>query len=263
MKKTDKKFTIITICKDNLNGLKNTYNSLVGQCFSNFDWVVIDGQSKDGSLDFLKNINFPGFVYVSEPDSGIYDAMNKGVDLSSGEYLIFMNSGDSFYNFDVLLKLSNLIQKSSSPDFIYGDSLEFDKNKNKYYKKSLPHKMLWYGMFTHHQSMVYKRKFIGETRYDISYKIASDYAFTCRLLARKKNPKIVYFPEPICIFERGGITSNPHNHWIGMREQSKVCRDILNLNFFQRIIILVLHMGKHFVMKYFSSLHSVIRYGKQ
>jgi len=185
-------FSVITITRNNLDGLRRTHESIAAQSYTNYEWIVIDGASHDGTEAYLKTTND---LSVSEPDHGIYDAMNKGIDRAQGEYLIFMNAGDVFAEPNTLEQLSQNIDA----DFIYGDARE-----DASYKTARPHKKITYGMFTHHQSMIYKRATIGTLRYDINYKIAADYKFTLEFLQRAQ--KISYRPLPICIFEQGGLS---------------------------------------------------------
>ena len=173
-------FSIITVTKDNLHGFQATQQSIEMQSFKKYEWVVIDGDSTDGTKDHLPH------DAVSEPDKGIYDAMNKGIECSEGDYLIFLNGGDSFADADILSTLAKVI-KAERPDFIYGDALE-----GGFYKKARAHKKLDWGMFTHHQAMVYRRAAVGELRYDTGLKIAADYCFTMMFL--KGVQKIHYLP---------------------------------------------------------------------
>lgn len=170
------KISIITICLNNLDGLKKTHSSIQKQTQAPFEWIVIDGGSKDGTEKFLKSIK-PKF-WVSEADHGIYDAMNKGIQKAKGDYILFLNAGDRLFNSKILSIISTLIDKNL-PDFIYGDSHE-----GKHYKKARNHKNIAWGMFTHHQSMIYKRSILDGLYFHTNYEIAADYDFTIRFLKR-------------------------------------------------------------------------------
>lgn len=198
-------FSVITITRNNAKGLEATYASLAAQGFTDYEWIVIDGDSEDSTLDFLKDK--PAFV-VSEPDRGIYDAMNKGIDRAGGAYLIFMNAGDRFAGPDVLQALAEIVK--AKPAFVYGDSYE-----GGFYKKARHHHKRFQGMFTHHQAMVYAKDALGDLRYDLRYKIAADYDLTLRFL--NKAGAFVYWPQPICVFEAGGISQQ--NAGLGRLEQ--------------------------------------------
>lgn len=99
---SQRKFSIITINYNNKEGLRKTIESVVGQSFRDFEYIIIDGGSTDGSIEVIKEYAGKVDYWVSEPDKGIYHAMNKGVLQAHGEYLNFMNSGDEFYNNGVL-----------------------------------------------------------------------------------------------------------------------------------------------------------------
>lgn len=213
-KNQDSTFSIITVTRNNLGGLRRTCDSICIQNCTDYEWVVIDGASTDGTPEYLKALKTGTFI--SEPDTGIYDAMNKGMKLSKGKYLLFLNAGDLFTHENVLSDLLPLTVES--PDFIYGDSLEPEKNgKPPFYKAARPHQKILWGMFTHHQAMVYSRAHAikHNLRYHVIYPIAGDYDFTIRFLQKCENVK--YLPKPICIFEAGGLSQQ--NAFEGRREQ--------------------------------------------
>ncbi|HEU4839541.1 MAG TPA: glycosyltransferase family 2 protein [Micavibrio sp.] len=185
-------FSIITVTKDNLKGFLATRESIEAQSCKNYEWIVIDGNSSDGTKDIL-----PAGA-VSEDDQGLYHAMNKGIARARGDYLLFLNAGDTLADMDILATLGRAAKEQ--PDFIYGDSLETGGT----YKKARPHDKAAWGMFTHHQAMLYRRERIGGLRYDTGYKIAADYDFTARFL--KGELSVHYIPTAICVFETGGIS---------------------------------------------------------
>ncbi len=195
-------FAIITVTYNNIAGLKRTAGSVNAQNLKDYEWIVIDGGSTDGSAEWLKESKTN---WVSEPDRGIYDAMNKGIRKSSGEYLLFLNAGDTLAGKDVLQSLEQEIKNQrTSPDFIYGDSLELNKTGKHLHKPARTHKKNLSGMFTHHQAMLYRREALGDLRYSLRYDIAADYDFTLRFLKKTKN--ILYWPQPLCVFEAGGVS---------------------------------------------------------
>ena len=114
-----KKLSIITICFNIKNEIEQTLKSIVNQTWQDFEWIVIDGGSTDGTLDILKKYKKHMTVLISEPDKGIYNAMNKGIKIAKGKYLNFMNGGDSFYADDVLEKV--FAGKNYDADVLYGD----------------------------------------------------------------------------------------------------------------------------------------------
>lgn len=208
-------FSIITVTLNNLNGLERTYNSLQNQSFTDYEWIVVDGLSNDGTQDFLQKINSH---YISEADNGIYGAMNKGIKRARGTYLIFMNAGDQFAAQNTLKIINNYITNNpTTPDFIYGDSYE-----GGHYKRAKPHKSIKYRMFTHHQAMVYRHVALNDLKYNTSYKIAADYEFTALFLRNIKN--VLYIKDVLCIFEPDGISQK--NAKLGRLEQFKIRRKL-------------------------------------
>lgn len=217
-------FSIITVTRNNLAGLKNTAESLHWQICRDFEWIIIDGASDDGTLNYLKTLNPfpttpgetnpPGIpAWVSEADSGIYDAMNKGIDRARGDYVLFLNAGDQLATPETLYALDLMLE---GEDFIYGDSLESGHQKP---ARSHEHHRL--GMFTHHQSMLYRRAVLGDLRYDTGYRIAADYKFTLEFMKRTQTR--LYAPIPVCIFEPGGLSQN--HTGLGRREQFRARRE--------------------------------------
>lgn len=230
-------FSIVSVTLNNKHGLQKTDHSLKIQSFRDFEWIVVDGGSHDGTLDDLKTSTAH---WSSEPDGGIYDAMNKGLAKSTGQYVIFLNAGDRLAFANTLLRLHNLIQaEKKPPDFVYGDSREADS-----YKPARDPDHLSFGMFTHHQAMIYRREALGSLNYDIRYKIAADYDFTARLLQQRA--KILYFPLPVCLFEPGGISQT--NARLGRKEQFLV-RHRLNLCGPLKNIIIYLLQGAWWTLR--------------
>jgi len=219
-------FSIVTITKNNLNGLTRTAASINAQSFTGYEWIVIDGASNDGTTEYLADTTA---AFVSEPDDGLYDAMNKGTERAKGDYILFLNAGDVLSDPDILSSLAKAAQ-ADAPDFIYGDALE----TGGFYKKARSHEKFNLGMFTHHQAILYRRNIIGDLRYDTRYKIAADYDFTVRFLKRAKN--IHYIPAAICIFETGGISQQ--NMKLGRQEQFHA-RSTFGLPILKNIMIYV------------------------
>lgn len=207
-------FSIVTITRNNLEGLKITTDSIRHQSCRDYEWIVVDGNSADGTCAYLAECGLP-LCCISEPDEGIYDAMNKGIERAKGEYLLFLNAGDALSDMDILATIARAAA-AEQPDFIYGDALETDGR----YKKASEHRHIGRGMFTHHQAMLYKRGTLDGLRYDASYKIAGDYAFTHAFL--KRAGRIAYIPAALCIFETGGISQRRMG--LGRIEQYKARR---------------------------------------
>lgn len=188
-------FSIITITRNNRAGLKDTALSIQNQTNKTYEWIIVDGASTDGTQDDF--VNYSSAIIISEPDKGIYDAMNKGIAMAEGNYLIFMNAGDQFASPDMLDKIFPLTL--NHPDLIYGDSME-----GGHYKTARSPAYMNWGLFTHHQAIFYSRTALGDMRYNAEYKIAADYDLTLRFL--KMHGGAEYISEAICVFEQGGIS---------------------------------------------------------
>lgn len=228
-------FSVITVTRENYRGLKNTCESLDLQGFEDFEWLVVDGASTDETVEFLRarrrdaRTDTIPFRFVSAKDDGIYDAMNIGIEMARGHYLLFLNAGDTLAQAETLRKLGSICKKN--PDFVYGDALEVSeemlkKGRKPVSKLARSHEDVHFGMFTHHQAMLYRRHIVRDMhlRYSLRYRIASDYDFTVRFLQNCKD--IQYVKEALCIFELGGVSQQ--NAWLGRKEQYMI-RDALEL----------------------------------
>jgi putative colanic acid biosynthesis glycosyltransferase len=224
-------FSVITITLNNHSGLQKTYKSLKNQNYKDFEWLVIDGGSNNETLNFLRKhrsdtrADLNPFRFVNQADEGIYDAMNTGIEMARGHYLLFLNAGDALISTKTLELLAPICKKA--PDFVYGNAYEQTINGRKpVAKQANSHENIHWGMFTHHQAMLYRRHIIRDLhlRYSLRYKIASDYDFTARFLRECKDIK--YINKPICIFEMGGISQQ--NAWQGRKEQY-IIRETLDI----------------------------------
>lgn len=199
------RFSIITITKDNAKGVQDTYASITLQTYTDYEWIVIDGGSDVKTASFMIDRKA---VYQRARDKGLYDAMNKGIALANGDYIIFLNAGDRLAAPDVLETLARY-----DGDFIYGDAIEDNHTKH-----ARPHHDIKRCMFTHHQAMVYSTAILKTMRYDLQYRIAADYDLTVRFLS--KASMVHAIQKPICIFETGGLSQRQTGK--GRTEQFKI-----------------------------------------
>lgn len=195
------KLSIITINYNNCAGLRKTINSVVAQTFTDYEWIVIDGGSTDGSKELIEENSSQFSFWCSEPDKGIYNAMNKGIDHANGEYYQFLNSGDAFINSHVLEKVFSC---PSEADLLYGDY----KLGNHAYVKSFPEEITISYLLDdciNHQASFYKKTLFSSYRYDESFKIVSDWAYYFTLLLSGKT--FQHLPFVIVEFEPDGVGS--------------------------------------------------------
>ena len=199
------KYSIITVNYNNKEGLRKTIESVIHQTFRDFEFIIIDGGSTDGSVDVLKEYDSQIDFWVSEPDGGIYQGMNKGIVKATGEYLNFMNSGDYFYSSDILEKVSNY---QSDADFIVGKDYHYNDETHQGHASIQPPRttMMHFFMATlDHQSTFIKRGLFKDSLYDESYQLVSDWIFFTEKIV-KEQKKVQFIPDIVCRREEGGIS---------------------------------------------------------
>ena len=230
------KVSIITITFKDLDGLKRTLKSINDQTFKDFECLIVDGGSGPEVVQFLGGLNDPRISWISEKDNGIFDAMNKGIENASGDWLMFLNGGDSFYSAETLEKVAPAL--TSQHDLVYGNCLlEFSDGRTQL-KTARHHRFVFYGMFANHQSMLFRKEFIGGVRYKPVFRIAGDYAFTSQTI--KRGARCLRLSEPICRFDMSGVSNQQQGN--GRRENWTVQRDILRVPLIARICIRGLYL---------------------
>jgi len=169
--------SIITVNYNNVAGLRKTAESVIAQTFKDFEWIVIDGGSTDGSSEYLEKHSSNLAYWVSEKDKGIYNAMNKGVAKSKGDYLLFLNSGDWLFSDN---SLEQCFYKKQNDDILYGE-ISFCRDGQEYRRSHLPEKLgmnfLAWNFIGHSGNCFIKRERLIEFPYDESLKIVSDWKF--------------------------------------------------------------------------------------
>ena len=228
------KLSVITINYNNRDGLKKTIESVVNQTYKDFEYIIIDGGSTDGSVEVLKEYSDKIDYWVSEPDKGIYNAMNKGIDIAKSEYCIFMNSGDLFYSNTTL---SRILDHLDGTDIIYGNTQESNGNITKH-KDKITFATLYYGSLCH-QSAIIKTTLLQKFHYDESLKIVSDWKFFLQTLIFE-NSTYKGVDMFISTYDVSGLTFSNWNLFIKEREH------VIESMFPKRIVddIRELHEGK-------------------
>ena len=167
--------SIITVCYNAIHDIERTILSVINQTYPNIEYIIIDGGSIDGTLDVIKKFKSNISLYISEPDKGIYDAMNKGIKLASGKWINFMNAGDIFYDNDVVYNIFNLENEFDSfsvvygkTEFIYSHKREIIGQKNHKLYKIMP---------SCHQSIFCKTDALKAHPFNLKYKYAADLDF--------------------------------------------------------------------------------------
>ena len=220
--------SIITINWNNAVGLKKTMESVIAQSCQNFEYIVVDGGSSDGSVDIIKNYdNIPNLKWISEKDKGIYNAMNKGIKMASGEYVQFLNSGDSLTDKDVVKKMLDEVEKNGHPDIMTGNLLKdygkvIIRDSNSLDKINLWH--FYNGSINHPSSYIKLDLFEQYGLYDESLRIVSDWKWFMNVIVFN-NVKPVFVNVDVVLFDTNGISET--NEQLNIDEKLKVLRTVL------------------------------------
>jgi glycosyltransferase involved in cell wall biosynthesis len=204
------KISIITICLNRKNEIRETIESVLSQTHSNIEYILIDGGSTDGSLEIINSYSKEIDHVISEPDKGIYNAINKGLKLTTGEVIGLLHAGDLFNNKNILSAIQSSFEVNKS-DLIYGHSLVFSNSRDKLVRKNIssPYKenLMKLGWFPSHQSIYFKASVFDKCGfYNEAFKIAGDYEFLLRVLHvfKLKATMVDVF---IVKFHLGGVSS--------------------------------------------------------
>ena len=209
------KITIITVVFNDKEFLEETILSVINQNYSDVEFIIIDGGSTDGSLNIIRKYDAQITKCVSEPDKGIYDAMNKGVTFSTGEVISFLNSGDLFYSNDVISKVMSSFLESKI-DSCYGDLIYVSrdlKREIRYWRSGeLSSKQIEKGILLPHPVFfVRKKMFTDYGFFNTKYKISADFDLILRFM-RAVDFSAHYIPEVLVKMRNGGISNkNPVN----------------------------------------------------
>ena len=201
MKNNLPKVTIVTVTYNAEEYLEQTIKSVIKQDYPNIEYIIIDGASSDRTVEIIKEYQKYISYWTSEPDSGIYDAMNKGIDIATGEWINFMNAGDSFAEPSTISNVINNLDKNT--DIIAGDIYYLENSKSTY-KKSYGLDKKFDGMFCCHQAMFVKTYLMKKYKFNTIYKIVADYDFTLKCAMNNYNFQFVDFA--VANFLSGGIS---------------------------------------------------------
>lgn len=223
--------SIITVVYNNKENFIKTLVSVKTQDYSNIEYIVIDGGSTDGTLDVIKQNENVINKWISEPDKGIYDAMNKGINLATGDFIWFLNGGDMIYS-DTTLK--EIFSENQNADVYYGDTELVDEEGKSYGNRKLktpPENLTWKsmidGMVITHQSLIIKKEIIPQ--YDLKFRHCADIDWTIKIL--KSSKVIINTYKIISRFLLGGYS-----------------RKNTISSLFERIIILSKHFNVFYVL---------------
>jgi len=224
------KISIITVVYNNKETIKDAINSVLNQTYENIEYIIIDGASNDGTVEIIQSFENKISNFVSEPDNGLYDAMNKGIGLASGDIVGILNSDDFYIDNKVIQKVVDVFE-NEKVDSIFAD-LVFVKPDNlkktvRYYDsgKFNPSKFAYGWMPAHPTFFVKKEFYVKYGVYKTDYKIAADYELLTRFLAKYKL-SYFYLKLPIIKMRIGGVsTSGIQSNYILNKEIIRACRE--------------------------------------
>lgn len=213
------KISVITVCLNAANCIEETFLSLFNQSSKEWELIVFDGLSSDNTVDIINKYKDRITVFKSQKDKGIYDAMNSALKCASGDYLLFLNAGDTLVDNYVFEKTIPLLEKNN-PDIAFGytrysQTGEIEKHKN------WQNKFFFAANCFCHQCMFYKKELFEKTLYDTSFKIYADWDFTVKCV---KNYSAKVLPLGFCVsnYSYGGISSKKENFKTIRKERTKI-----------------------------------------
>ena len=238
------KVTVVTAVLNDAGHIEQTILSVISQTDIEIEYIIVDGGSKDGTLELIGKYKDKISLLISEPDRGVYDAMNKGIKYSTGDFVYFLNSGDVLLNPSILskIKLEELKERNA---IIYGNvvvaygNIEALEKPRPFFNS----KMKFKGIGICHQSMFFPGELIRNEKYDLSYKIAADYDLVYRLW--RKGTEFLYRDLTIAKYDWGkGISSNPYKLLDVYRENARVCHQQLNPLYWAKMVLEYIRLQK-------------------
>lgn len=172
--------SIITVVYNGVKTLEKTIQSVLNQTFQNIEYIIVDGNSKDGTIDIIRKYEKQISYWISEPDNGIYDAMNKGIKLAHGQYIVMLNSGDTYDSIAIEKAAEEMKKNKFSVDVYYGMMRIMSENNKILWIYGYTHNFLSSTMIAHPTCLV-KKQVYEQFQYDENYKSAADYDFFLRL----------------------------------------------------------------------------------
>lgn len=238
MGEKDLKISIITVVWNNAATIKDAIESVLSQTYDNIEYIIIDGASTDGTVEIIKSYGDKIAAFVSEPDRGLYDAMNKGIALATGDIVGILNSDDFYINSHVLEDVALAFEQSQCDalfaDLVFVHPANLEKVVRYYDSSHFSPEKFAYGWMPAHPTFFVKRwayERHGVFRTDL--KIAADFDILARFLYTHQL-KYVYLDKVLVKMRLGGVSTSPSSLWINNMEQVRVCKDNgINTNIFK------------------------------
>jgi glycosyltransferase involved in cell wall biosynthesis len=214
--------SIITICRNEVSRIQRTIDSVIQQSDSEFEWIVVDGASTDGTLDLLQRYQPHIFRLISEPDRGLYDAMNKGIGMAGGGFILFLNAGDFLQNLEVVRAFH---KRASKADIVVGDiHIVYPDGSEKYRKSAeqrLDKELLYWRSFDHQGTFIKRALFEKFGSYDLSFKILADWEFFARSVVSHE-ASVEAWDHCVAVYTFDGISARLENRQQLYRERQRI-----------------------------------------
>lgn len=218
------KFSIITVTYNAGKVLEDTIQSVVFQTYRNVEYIIVDGGSTDNTLDVVHKYQERISKVISEPDKGLYDAMNKGIRMATGDYLCFLNAGDELHENETLQKIVYTLKGKELPDVIYGETAIVDEEGHFLHMRRLstPEHLHWKsfkeGMLVCHQAFLTRRELALANPYDLRYRFSADFDWCIRIMKQSKNLHNTHLT--LIDYLNEGMTTQ--NHKASLKERFRI-----------------------------------------
>lgn len=212
------KITIVTPSYNAIETIERSICSVVNQTYNDIEYIIVDGGSKDGTIDLIKKYEKYITYWISETDCGIYDAMNKGISRASGNYIYFLGTDDWLIDERIITNISQILIEKHNVDIFMGSVLQVDydlKIKRKF-GRDLSTDDIFSGCMNSHQGMFFKKEILKKTPFDINYKIAADFDLLMRCVIN--GYKIAFEDIVIANFSKGGASSKQRKLYLEYNE---------------------------------------------
>lgn len=241
------KISVVTVCFNAVDVIEETMLSVLNQTYPNVEYIVIDGGSTDGTVNIIKKYADRLAFWISEPDKGIFDAMNKGVLHATGEYINYMNAGDRFFDQNVISEIIEKLPTAILPDVIYGDWLA--KYTDGYEKCHAKVENLNFKMALCHQAIFLKNSIMRERPFDLTFKFAADFNLFHKLFI--ENFSFHNIGKYIAIYDHSGLSSSRNSISPIYREYHRILE--LPFSYRKYIIFKISEQIKHLLYPFVPS----------
>ena len=237
------KISIITVCYNSETTLRDTIKSVLSQDYSDIEYIIVDGESSDGTMSIIQEYNERIDTVISEPDKGIYDAMNKGIAIAAGDYIGILNSDDIFAHSHILSDIAKLINDNKY-DGVYGDLVLVKKDNlsevvRSYSSKNFKKWKIRFGLMLPHPTFYVKRSLFDKLGYyKLNYRVAADFELITRFLT--KGISLVRNPDIMVKMRHGGISGN--GFWWRVHQNFEIIRACKENGIYTNVFLIMLKL---------------------